>query len=96
MSMPTMDEATTLNSSSESPVLMPLPQPAQRTVAVVKAGQIWRDKLGYFFIKAVTKTAIIYWEIPSLKVGWTESEFMLHTELVSDCISEEGVVQNGR
>jgi hypothetical protein len=64
-------------------------------VAVVKAGQIWQDKLGYFLVRTVGITDITYWEIPSLKVGWTNIEFLLNARLISDCISEEGAIQDG-
>jgi hypothetical protein len=64
-------------------------------VAVVKAGQIWQDKLGYFLVRKVRLGSIDYWEIPSLKEGWADLEYLSEAKLISDCISEEGMVQDG-
>jgi hypothetical protein len=76
---------------------MPLPQPAQRTVVTVKAGQIWQDAIGYFLIRSVGTETVFYWGIPDISDGWIEKDYFERNDvvLISDCISEEGMVQNG-
>ena len=78
--------------------MMPLPQPAQRTVADVKAGQIWQDAIGYFLIRSVGTETVLYWQIPDLDDGWIEVDYFKRDDaiLISDCVSEEDMVQNGR
>jgi hypothetical protein len=72
-------------------------EPVQRTVAGVKAGQIWQDAIGYFLIRRVGIETVFYWQIPDLDDGWIETTYFERDDvtLISDCISEEGVIQDG-
>jgi len=67
-------------------------------VVPVKVGQIWQDAIGYFLIRSVGTETVLYWQIPNLDNGWIETSYFERDDvtLISDCVSEEGMVQNGR
>jgi hypothetical protein len=67
-------------------------------VVPVKVGQIWQDAIGYFLIRSVGTEIVLYWQIPNLDDGWIEIDYFKRDDaiLISDCVSEEGMVQNGR